>query len=1290
MTHPEHSPKKPTAAPGFLALLWNLLRADGTGMPKITKGAATGGRALNPSQNHDQSASEQQVYEHDQQAYGGEGLQRGGISISHVRSFAAELSHVGVKCAKTVTTLCRNSGRRVSAAHLVAVMLTICGLMGVSATSALATPEPPTLELTAKTATEASLRATVTPAVVLEGDTYELLYKKSPTECKTGSHSPSGLVISEEIPETLTTLEPGATYTACLQVENAAHEQAESPPVTFTLLAESPSTSTPAQSITSTSAVLEGTLNPTATGKAGWHFAYSNPGGSSCTEGPTTAQEVEVEGKALPEHKEVTGLEPGQTYVFCLVATNELGEAAAGNEVSFTTEAVAPVITGEYPSEIEPETATLNASIDPGGAETTYHFEYLTEAEFKANGETFAGATTTPESASIGADNTKHPATASLEKLKPGTTYHYRAVATNSQSSAGGTPGPDATFATPALPTATTAETCPNAQLRAEQPYGLTLPDCRAYEMVSPLDKDGAGITATDARASVAKEGEEPAITYESVGSFAEPKATFYTDRYVARRTSQGWARSTQNITPPLQPNQTSGSEPFHELWFTPELSNGLLLTEGGYPLTQSATAGYSALYLADTGAGASAGSESSYQLVSTVNNPLEPPYIPATESDAPLHIDGASTDLSHVVFSQEAPLTPGAPTNGSATANLENVYEWVQGSSVLHLVDVPPEGESFAGIGGGSVGAPGNANNPVNQDVWHAVSANGSRVFFTGAETSTTAETPLGQLYVRENPEQPPVDGSDCAVPGDACTIEVSESQRKVPDPHGAAPREPTVTRPARYWGANVEGSKVFFTSNVELTEDAQTGPEDNAPNLYEYDVETKQLTDLSVDELTANKTGDTDGADVLGLVTASEDGSYVYFVAEGELAPGATSGQPNMYLYHAGRTLFIATLAPATEKSPAYKENRGESGGDSEDWEGAQPEPESTNDAGAEEYGGPGTHTVRVTPDGTTLAFQSTADLTGYDNRQAESGECESIERRNEIGREAGDCREVYLYHATTGRISCASCDPSGARPVGPAQFGPEYLLTGQTLKASSPFYEPRNLAVDGGRLFFESPDALVPQDSNGASGCTAVAEGYPCQDVYEWELPASGAEVAKGENTCTQGSPDFSATDGGCVSPLSNVAGDRESYFLDASPSGSDVFIATADELVLSDTDEKIDVYDVRVGGGFPVTPAPPVCNNADFCKAPETPQPTVFGAPASATFAGPGNPPPPPPAVVKPAVKPKPLTRAQKLANALKVCAKDKKKSKRAKCQKQAKQKYGAKKSAKKATNDRRGN
>ena len=81
--------------------------------------------------------------------------------------------------------------------------------------------------------------------------------------------------------------------------------------------------------------------------------------------------------------------------------------------------------------------------------------------------------------------------------------------------------------------------------------------------------------------------------------------------------------------------------------------------------------------------------------------------------------------------------------------------------------------------------------------------------------------------------------------------------------------------------------GERVFFTSRAELTNDAYTGPDDNAANLYECElVEVEEtpackLTDLTVDDEAA-----TNGASVLGLVNAGEDGSYVYFVANGVLS--------------------------------------------------------------------------------------------------------------------------------------------------------------------------------------------------------------------------------------------------------------------------------------------------------------------------------------------------------------------------------------------------------------------
>jgi hypothetical protein len=353
-----------------------------------------------------------------------------------------------------------------------------------------------------------------------------------------------------------------------------------------------------------------------------------------------------------------------------------------------------------------------------------------------------------------------------------------------------------------------------------------------------------------------------------------------------------------------------------------------------------------------------------------------------------------------------------------------------------------------------------------------------------------------------------------------------------------------------------------VFFTSSAELTEDAYTGPADNAANLYEYDLENGKLNDLTVD------TADTDGAAVQGVVQISEDGSYVYFVAHGDLAKGAVAGEANLYVSHeGGAPTFIAVLAQGG--------GVGE-GNDGQDWtDGFQ------------------TDTSAASADGTRLAFVSERSLTGYDNELAENG-VETCSRRGGNS----TCSEVYLYDASTGSLTCVSCNPSGARPIGPSSLG-EGGNSYEGERDADVEHRRRNLSEDDSRLFFQSYDALVPHDSNGR------------QDVYEYE--------------------------DGHVYPISDVAGDNNSYFLDASADGSDVFFATADQLVTQDKDESIDVYDARMGGGFPALALVPPCDNGDSCKPPPTSQPGVFGAPASATFSGSGNIPPPLPPT--PVLKPK---------------------------------------------------
>jgi hypothetical protein len=993
---------------------------------------------------------------------------------------------------------------------------------------------------------------------------------------------------------TLSGLTQATTYYYRVIAKNATGQEAGAIEHFTTGTPEPPETGD-ATSIEATEATLHGVLNPKHAGEAGsYEFVYRQSA-SECQGGEEKRAPEPAEGAlgAKGEAKEVsiTGLLPGMPYTFCLLAKNAAEEAALGKPVTFTTLAAAPTVTSESVSAVEATAATLGAEINPEGAATTYHFEYLTEAQFNANGDTFAGATTTPESKSIGADDIAHSATTRITGLTPGTTYHYLVVATNVESPTGGTPGPDKTLTTNAAPS-TVAETCPNEQLRADQPYGLTLPDCRAYEMVSPADTNGNDAVSPHAesatRASEAPEGTEPAITYPAKGSYAEPGGALVEDQYVSRRTPTGW--STQATTPLSSTGKNGATEEiegsYPTAYFTPELTAGLALT--------SATLGEAPPLGEQYGVYVAQFADHSYRFVRAGGS--NPPW-------------GASENLQRVLLTK--------PENNS-------LFEWINGTDVP--VSVNNKREELAAAAGSAAPAEGAPGFAKVKDAWHATSEDGSRVFFT---TPPNLEEGAGQLFVRVNigEEQSKLNGEEeCIETEMACTIEVSASKREPEDPQGL--------KAARYWGASADGGKVFFTSDSELIDDAYTGAEDNAANLYEYDVETGVLKDLTGKEADASG----EGAAVQGVTQISEDGSYVYFVANGVLTNAANArgeyakqgncssesqvGNCSLYVSHeGGPPVFIATLI----------------GKDKTDWLG-----------NSSEEAGPEVNTAVVTPNasrlatpnGSRLAFISEARLTGYDNEQTQAGQCQTRPGHG-AGKESGACREVFMYDTETRGLVCASCDPTGAPPVGPSAL-PDGI-------GGFADYRPRAFLADGS-LFFESGDQLVAHASSAR------------KNVYEYE--------------------------GGAVHAISNVAGGFESFFLDASPNGENVFFASANKLLPEDPGGNTVVWDAREGGGFPVVTLPPSCDNADSCKPPESPQPGVFAPPASSTFSGPGNPAPSSPAVVKPAVKPKMLTRAQKLAKALKVCAKDKQKSKRAKCQKQAKQKYGASKAKKSAHTDRR--
>ncbi len=287
---------------------------------------------------------------------------------------------------------------------------------------------------------------------------------------------------------------------------------------------------------------------------------------------------------------------------------------------------------------------------------------------------------------------------------------------------------------------------------------------------------------------------------------------------------------------------------------------------------------------------------------------------------------------------------------------------------------------------------------------------------------------------------------------------------------------------------------------------------------HLYRYATSGKAVTDL------------TPGGGLEGMLGASPDGAYAYYQTPG-----------GIFLDHAGTTTPVSASGDASNYPPA-------------------------------------TGSARVAPDGQTLAFVSSADLSDF----------------NSFG-----TPEVFLY-TTSGGVICASCNPSSEPPIGPASLPGAYANG-----AAYTGYKPRALVDDGNRLFFDTGDTLSNLDTNRHS------------DVYQWE--------ADGTGSC--------ATAAGCLSLISS-GDEATATFVDASADGSDLFFNTDGSLVRNDPGSA-DIYDARVGGGLPVPEDPIVCVG-DSCQAlppePEDPKPGTI-------IEGLGNPAPRTPPKAKPKKKKK---------------------------------------------------
>jgi hypothetical protein len=691
--------------------------------------------------------------------------------------------------------------------------------------------------------------------------------------------------------------------------------------------------------------------------------------------------------------------------------------------------------------------------------------------------------------------------------------------------------------------------------------FRTALPDCRAYEMVTPSYKQGYPVHID------AIGGDGSTLVGWSWGAFAgamgapQLRKSAGTE-YQLARTVAGW------LVTPLAPASTAylGSSS----WYS--TSSDMSRTLWSMP---TAPVGQDDFYVREHGgvffdAGPA---------TPPSDGPTVPPaFLGSGPALSEIHFEGASSDLSHVLYSITAQTAPADLWPGDGTSvGREDLYEYVgSGNSEPTMVGVGGGlgSRSLIGECGVYVGGP--------HSKYNALAADGGTVFFTPAAEDEGAcgahQPPVDDLFARRNQSQT----VELSVPPPAaCTTPACQS----------APLSD-----ALFEGASHDGSKAFFTSTQQLTdqasEDATSGdsannnvgtgcPEahESGCNLYEYD-----FADPVGDNLHAVSQGSAT-PHVQGVARISQDGSHVYFIAQGVLT-GSPNGQGqtaqpganNLYLFERdvnfpeGRTVFIATLAPTDEELWG-------NGGNNDNNRPAQ-----------------------ATPDGRFLVFQSHADLTPDDT--------------------SSGVWQVFEYDTQTGRLIRVSIGQGGFNHDGNTSAD-DATIPGPYFGTGNAGDEPQPAAVsdDGSYVFFQSADGLTPQALNDI---TIDSAGHKANNVYEYR----DGQV-------------FLISDGQDVS----LAGDRTGSnvnLLGASGSGADVFFTSGDRLSEQDVDTQQDVYDARLEGGFLVPTSPSTCRGV-ACQGALSATPFTPAAGSVTQVAGENL--PPPPASKPPASKPRPTVKVR---------------------------------------------
>ena len=754
------------------------------------------------------------------------------------------------------------------------------------------------------------------------------------------------------------------------------------------------------------------TLNGSFFGE-GENIEYFFQYGSDSTYGNTTSETRET--GPLVGAQELTGipingLQLGATYHYRIVARDGHG-TTFGPDRTVTT-LTRPSIDGLSTSNLTSTAATLHATINPNGGDTKYHFEYGTTAAYGNNA---------PEPAQEIADelSSDHAVQIAVGGLQPNVTYHFRVVA---ESKFGSTESEDQTFSFH-------PPNCPNAHLR-QITNSSKLPDCRAYELVSPEDAGGATLFPEGPNSQFATNPARLAFGgfVDAIPGTGNPPNTLG-DLYVATRTDEGWSTKYVGM---------SGNETFADNGPPDEArsTRGVLLGSPGGNRTDTSM---NKFLNWNDGIIGFTGPKLFPPLFtphvwSAEGTALETwPTIPGYSLDA---IFEQSADFSHFVFQVGSTPSFSLIDDDTATNAGSEVSKDEAGDPIpIQPGDSTPDEESLR---------------PA------AVSTDGSHILIasrTEAAVHPELEDAREPCGLEKTVEQFQRRGEVESL----CPLQTSQLYMRVDD---AITYEIAPGHGVTYVGMTPDGSKVFFLSAEHLTNE---NLDHSGASLYMWSAEKAEKAEPPIALISKGdnpggagepgNTGEcsavwTTGCGIVPFVNNSyyepsvsgyiggsglSDNSIaatsgdIYFFSPEQLAGAkGIKDQENLYDFRNGAVQYVATFPPISfcNQSLGYCS------------------------------AGPVIR-MQVTPSDGRMAFLTASRVTSY--------------------KSAGHT-EMYIYDPAAQEVKCISCLPSGTSPASDVYASSDGLFM-----------------ADDGRAFFSTADPLVPEDTDGLRDVYEYVEGH-----------------------------------------------------------------------------------------------------------------------------------------------------------------------------------------------------